>query len=139
MQLVLPMAIVVFLTFLVLVAMVGSRIYCVQTNKIKAGYFKTYINKSDKPIPDFVIQIGRNYTNLMELPPLFYVTCLTFMHLGVLDDLTVTLAWGFAITRVIHSIIHIGVNHVLARMLVFVINCLALLGMWIQLVGKTYL
>lgn len=139
MQLLLPMAIVVFLTFLVLIAMVSSRVYCVQTNKIKAGYFKTYINKSDKPIPDYVIQIGRNYANLMELPPLFYVTCLIFMHLGALDGLTVTLAWVFAITRVVHSIIHIGVNHILARMLVFVINCLALLGMWIQLIGKTFL
>lgn len=139
MQLLLPMSVVVFLTFAVLVAMVISRIYCVQTNKVKPGYFKTYVNKGNTQIPDYVIKIGRNFTNLTELPPLFYITCLVFMHLGSVDSLTITLAWAFAITRIIHSIIHITINHVLGRLLIFALNCLALLGMWIQLIGKTYL
>ena len=139
MQLILPMAIVVFLTFFVLIIMVSSRIYCVQTKQIKTGYFKTYVNKSDKEIPDYVVQIGRNFSNLMELPPIFYITCLIFMHLVFVDETTVILAWVFALTRIAHTAVHISINHITARLLIFTINCLALLGMWLQLIGKVYL
>lgn len=139
MQLLLPMAVVVFLTFIVMVAMVASRIYAIEKREVKAGYFKVYVNKSDKMIPDYIIKIGRNYANLMELPPLFYITCLIFMFTGLTDQLTVTIAWVYAISRIAHSIVHITFNDVVGRLLVFTISCLALLGMWIQLIGKNFL
>ena len=139
MELLLPMATVVFLTFAVMIVMVGSRIYAVKKREVKAGYFKIYINESKLQIPPYIIKIGRNYANLMELPPLFYVTCLIFMFTGQTDQLTVSLAWTFAITRVLHTIVHITINHVTGRLLIFTVSCLALLGMWIQLVGKNFL
>lgn len=139
MQLLLPMAVVVFLTFIVMVAMVASRIYAIEKREVKAGYFKVYVNKSENMIPDYIIKIGRNYANLMELPPLFYITCLIFMFTGLTDQLTVTIAWVYAISRIAHSIVHITINDVVGRLLVFTISCLALLGMWIQLIGKNFL
>lgn len=139
MQLLAPMAVVVFLTFIVMTAMVISRVYAVKKRQVKAGYFKVYVNESKLDIPAYIIQIGRNYNNLLELPPLFYVTCLIFMFTGQIDSITVNLAWVFAIGRVLHSIIHITINHVIARLLIFAVSCVGLLGMWIQLVGKNFL
>ena len=45
--------------------MVLSRVVAVQSKRVKAGYFKLYNNKSDQEIPKHIIQIGKNFSNLV--------------------------------------------------------------------------
>jgi hypothetical protein len=139
MQLLLPMSVLMLLTFIVLILMVLSRITAVQSKRVKAGYFKLYNNKSDQEIPKHIIQIGKNFSNLMEMTPLFYITCLIYMHLNQINDFVIVLAWGYVAFRLIHSIIHITSNHVLYRMLTFAAGCVSLMIMWINLIGKNFL
>ena len=138
MQLVLPMMILVFLTVLCLVVMVVSRIYAVRRGEVKAGYYKLYENKSDKPLPDYIVRIGRHYQNLMELPLVFYVLCLVAMQFGVSEHVEFW-AWFFVVTRVLHSVIHLLWNHVLYRMLSFALGCIAIIGMSVKLIGNIFL
>ena len=139
MTLLLPMATLVLLTFIVMWLMLYSRISSVRKKTVKAGYFKIYNNKSDQEIPKHIIQIGKNFSNLMEMPPLFYVTCLVYMHLGQVDQFVIILAWIYVGFRLIHTIIHITSNHVLFRMLAFAVSCMTLGIMWVNIIGKNYL
>lgn len=139
MQLLLPITVLVLWTFIIMLLVIVSRVYSVRSRQVKAGYFKLYQNTSGKEIPAYVIKIGRNYGNLLEVPPLFYFTCLLFMYLNQIDQLTIFLAWSFVIGRVTHSLIHISFNHVLIRLSVFAMSCAALFGMWLQLIGKNFL
>ena len=139
MQLLLPMSVLMLLTFIVLILMVLSRVVAVQSKRVKAGYFKLYNNKSDQEIPKHIIQIGKNFSNLMEMPPLFYITCLVYMQLNQVDQFVITLAWIYVSLRILHTIIHLTSNHLIARMLSFAASCIVLGIMWVNIIGKNYL
>ena len=139
MSLLLPMGTLILLTFIVMVIMVVSRVLAVRNKTVKAGYFKIKQNKSDQEIPTHIIQIGKNFSNLMEMPPLFYITCIVYMQLNQVDMLVIILAWLFVIFRIVHSIIHLSSNHLIARMLSFFISCMTLLIMWVNIIGINFL
>ena len=133
-----PATIVLTLTFLALLLMVCSRVFAVARKKVKPGYFKIYQNKSDVEIPDRVLRFGRHFQNLVEIPPIFYFVCLVAIHFKQEESVELW-AWVFAVSRVLHSLVHITVNHILLRMLTFTVSCLALFFMWSIIIGKVFL
>ena len=139
MNLLLPMAFMLLLTFIVMWYMLYSRISAVRAKKIKPGYFKTYQNKSDQEIPDNIIAIGKHFSNLMEMPPIFYITCLVYMHLNQVNDFVLILAWTFVFLRLVHTIVHLTSNHIIYRLLSFAGSCMVLFVMWANLIGKNFL
>lgn len=74
-----------------------------------------------------------NFSNLFELPVLFYAWTLFAHQAGVAGDTELALAWIFVGSRYVHSAIHCGVNHVLARLLTYLLGALALWALWIRL------
>jgi hypothetical protein len=119
--------------------MLYSRIIAVRNKTIKPGYFKLYNNKSDLEVPKQIIQTGKNFTNLMEMPPLFYITCLVYMHLNQVSQFVIILAWLYVSLRIVHTFIHLTSNHVLARMLSFAGSCMVIAILWINIIGKNFL
>lgn len=78
-------------------------------------------------------KVARNYENQFELPVLFYaVVAFTMITSGV-DLLMVSLAWVFAISRLVHAAIHIGPNVVAWRGAAFLVGFAALVIMWVKL------
>ena len=73
-------------------------------------------------------RLSANLSNQFEWPLLFYVACLLLMPSA--DALAVGLAWAFIVGRVLHSGVQILTTNVRLRGLVFMINFLAVLGMW---------
>ena len=73
-------------------------------------------------------RISANLSNQFEWPLLFYVACLLLMPAPSL--LAVALAWVFVAGRVLHSAVQILTTNVRLRGLVFMLNFLAVLGMW---------
>jgi hypothetical protein len=73
-----------------------------------------------------------NYNHLMEQPTLFYAVALTLAILGADGGLNAGLAWAYVALRVVHSLIQVTVNVVLARFTVFMIASLVLLVMAVR-------
>jgi hypothetical protein len=72
-----------------------------------------------------------NFRNLFEIPVLFYVVVLAIYVTGLTNMAYVALAWGYVVTRYLHSYIHCGGNIVMNRFYAFVTSCTCLILMWL--------
>jgi hypothetical protein len=72
-----------------------------------------------------------NYSNLLEMPVLFYALCLLVAATGTATAPSVALAWGYVTLRTLHSAIHLGSNHVRHRFLAFAASTLVLAASWL--------
>ena len=80
--------------------------------------------------------ISANLSNQFEWPLFFYVACLILMqHQPSLA--AVTLAWIFVAGRVLHSAVQILTRNVRLRGIVFTVNFLAVLGLWVLIIMAT--
>ncbi len=73
-----------------------------------------------------------NFSNLFELPVLFYVLCLALAETGMGTPGHVAAAWVFVALRVAHSLIHITYNRVLHRFVAWMLGTVWLFGMWAE-------
>jgi hypothetical protein len=63
-----------------------------------------------------------NFNNLFELPIIFYVVMLFLMVKNQSNTISLFLAWGFVISRYIHSYIHCTYNRVMHRFYAFFVS-----------------
>ncbi len=82
-------------------------------------------------------RISANLSNQFEWPLFFYAACLLLIHAASVDATAIWLAWLFVAGRVIHSSVQILTMNVRLRGLVFTINFLATLGLWVVLLRTT--
>ena len=75
-------------------------------------------------------RIGANLSNQFEWPLLFYVACLLLLQQGATSHAAIVLAWIFVGGRLLHSAVQILTGNVRLRGLVFMVNFLAVLGLW---------
>jgi len=83
-------------------------------------------------LPSEVNRVSNNYNHLFEQPTLFYVVAISIAYLGDVDSIHVVCAWGYALSRVVHSIIQATKDIVFARFIVFIISWLFLMVMIIR-------
>jgi len=76
-------------------------------------------------------RIAANLSNQFEWPLFFHVACVLLLR-GPVDGVSVGLAWGFIAGRVLHSAVQILTTNVRLRGLVFMLNFLCVLGLWVQ-------
>jgi hypothetical protein len=84
----------------------------------------------DPNVPPSVAWKSHNYTHLMEQPTIFYATIMILAVSGAATDLSVMLAWGYTVLRVIHSLWQATVNTVSIRFMFFLLStvCLTILA-----------
>lgn len=75
-------------------------------------------------------RISANLSNQFEWPLLFYAACLLLLRFPP-TLAAVTLAWVFVAGRVLHSVIQILTRNIRLRGVVFTINFLAVIGLWV--------
>ena len=131
MTLVYPMLTLVIFTLLIVGFLGAARYVAVQRRQVRAGYFKTF--EGARP-PEFLVRLSRNYSNLLEMTVLFYAATITAMTLGLATETMVLSAWGYVISRIIHSGYHIFFNIPLYRLIIFSVSCAFLLAQWIIIV-----
>jgi len=112
-------------TFMVLLTVAGARF----ASKVHPSHFA--LGESDK-VPLRARLVNRNYMNLLELPMLFYAVCVLLYSANAASALAVQLAWAYVILRMVHSVVHIGYNNVVHRLLVFAIGNFVLMALWIS-------
>lgn len=75
---------------------------------------------------------SHNYTHLMEQPTIFYATIMILAISGGATSLSLSLAWGYTVLRVIHSIWQATVNTVAIRFVFFLLSSLCLTILAVQ-------
>ncbi len=71
-----------------------------------------------------------NFRNLFELPVLFYLALVVADRLGMVDGISLALAWAFVMLRVVHSAIHVTYNRVMHRFAAYVAGGMVLWLLW---------
>lgn len=130
-QLILPMAVYVIYMFCLAVYMFLSRVKAIKAKQVSMKYFEMHVGD---PPPNKAIVLGRHYDNQFQVPLLFFITCLAYVATSSQSTVSVVLAWFFIGSRVCHSWIHLGSNHVRRRAFFFAMGWLTILIMWIHLI-----
>lgn len=76
-------------------------------------------------------RIGANLSNQFEWPLFFHVGCLLLLWQDKADATSLSLAWLFVVGRLLHSGVQILTGNVRLRGLVFMVNFVAVLGLWV--------
>ena len=115
-SLVYPFLSLITLNFLYFPITFHARVTAAKAGRIKMRQFKLMdIGVED----EWVRKTTRHYSNLFEVPVLFYALILMALVLNLSSPLLSGLAWAYVILRVIQAIIHLGYNNVMHRLCVF--------------------
>ncbi|QNN47477.1 MAPEG family protein [Thermomonas brevis] len=76
-------------------------------------------------------RISANLSNQFEWPLLFYAACLLLIQSHSEASIASLLAWTFIVGRVAHSCVQVLTTNIRLRGLVFTVNFLATLGLWV--------
>lgn len=123
----LPVFVLVGLTFALLFMMTGAR-----TRTLKAGETKIRdIALGQSNWPARATQLGNCYRNQFEVPLLFYILIAIALPLRHADLVIVLLSWVFVITRLAHAGIFVTSNNVPRRGLVWFAGVVVVFVMWL--------
>lgn len=121
------------LTVFVMFRTFFMRVKAVKSGAISHKYYRLY-NEGEEPAAQRAN--SRHVTNLMELPPLFYITCILIYVTGINSMLLLACAWIYVTARFAHTYVHLGTNRLRPRYRLFWAGGLTLILMWvISLVG----
>lgn len=105
------------------------------------GYFKLgrVPAGSSGEVPVKAEQASRNFSNLFEVPLLFFAAMFLMLELRIQNEITLFLSWCFVAGRIVHSFVHLSSNKVELRAICFWISSLFVLGLWIYLAARVFL
>ena len=128
--LLLPLVGMFWLTVGMALWMLKLRYKAVREDGLNPAYFK--LNKGAK-LPDYLVKVTQNFENLLEMPALFYIAIILVLLLGVNDAGYIILSWLYLLSRLVHSYIHTGSNHIPHRRNVFILSTIILLLIWARM------
>ena len=131
----LPVFVLVGLTFVLLLWMAGARRATLVSGETKIRD----IALGQQNWPQRATQIGNCYRNQFELPMLFYVLIALALPLRKADLVIVLLSWVFVVTRFVHAGIFVTSNDVRTRSLAWFAGVLVLFAMWLYFALKILL
>jgi hypothetical protein len=123
----------ILLTFGVAGYMLKLRVAAVKSGTVKLSAF--CLNNPDS-MPPKLLQAARNYSNLFEVPVLFYAAGVLSISLGMDSTPIVILGWLFVVSRLVHSWIHLTTNNVIRRMQAFMVGNICVLLIWILILWE---
>jgi hypothetical protein len=129
-RILLPMVALAGMTFAVLLLIPYKRFRAGYQGLVTARDFK--YGESAKVPPDVSIP-NRNLMNLLEMPMLFYVACVTLYVTRHVDQAAVGLAWAYVALRAVHSTVHLTYNRVRHRLTAYAASTVVLVMLWIRL------
>lgn len=126
-EVLLPVFVLVGLTFMLLLAMAGSRRNALVSRQTKVR--DIVLGQQNWPIR--TTQLGNCFKNQFELPLLFYVLIAIALPLRHADLVIVLLSWVFVVTRFVHAGIFVSSNDLNRRSLAWFAGALVLFIMWV--------
>lgn len=123
-----PMLVVVLLTFVAFIRMGAAR--GAVAKQMDPNFYRAQLGGHE---PEPAVVAVRHYHNLLELPTLFYPACLTALAMGAVGLWTLVFAWGYVAARLIQSAIHMSYNNPTHRGGAFVLGVVFMLALWINI------
>ena len=77
-------------------------------------------------MPAHARSVADNYNHLHEQPTIFYAVMFVLALTGGADGFALSLAWGYVVARVVHSVVQSTINFVPLRFAVFTLGTLLL-------------
>jgi hypothetical protein len=131
----LPVFVLVGLTFALLLWMAGARREALVSRETKIKD----IALGQPNWPTRATQVGNCFKNQFELPVLFYILIALAAPLRHADLFIVLMSWVFVVTRFAHAGIFVTSNDLNRRSLAWFAGVLVLFAMWIYLALKILL
>jgi hypothetical protein len=119
------------LSNIVLMKMFFTRVEAVKNGTVDIRFFKTYDLQGNNP--KLMTQASRNFTNLFEVPTLFYMVCAFALITKNVDGIMYSSAWAYTIIRCAHSLVHTTSNKIGQRMGLYSMSLIVLLFMGLLL------
>ena len=126
-----PVLAMVLLVFVVWVRLYITRVREIRTRRIPPQALATRATARGQLVDS--LRVADNFSNLFELPVLFYVAAVLLYVSERVDGIYLGLAWAFVALRYAHSAIHVTYNRVMHRFPVYVLGTLPLWAMWARL------
>jgi hypothetical protein len=127
------MCVLALWTGLVLLLTGFRRISAVQRGRIRASAFR--MGESAEVPPDVSLP-NRNLMNLLEMPLLFYVVSVASYVTRNVDGGVLALTWIYVALRLGHSLVHLTVNRINARLATFALSNFTLMALWIRFLTR---
>src|SRR5712671_2343134 len=131
----LPVFVLVGLTFALLLWMAGARRQALVDGEAKVRD----VVLGQPNWPTRATQIGNCFSNQFELPVLFYILIALTLPLRRADFVIVLLSWVFVVTRFVHAGIFVTSNNVQQRSMAWLAGVLVLFAMWLYFALKVLL
>src|ERR1700687_5361828 len=131
----LPVVVLVGLTFALLLWMAGARRQALVGGETKIRD----IALGQSNWPTRATQIGNCYRNQFELPLLLYALIALALPLRHADLVIVLMSWVFVVTRFVHAGIFVTSNDLGRRSMAWLAGVLMLFAMWIYFALKILL
>jgi hypothetical protein len=116
------------LTCYVLFRTFFMRVAAVKSGAVSYKYYRLYDEGEETPA---CRANTRHLANLLEIPPIFYITCILIYVTGINSILLLSCAWSFVLSRYLHTYVHLGRNKIRQRYLIFWAGGLILILMWV--------
>jgi len=124
----------VLITFVVMCFTAVARVNSVRHKEVSPKYYKLM---SGSEAPEHVVKTGRHFSNLFEVPVLFYVAGVLCITLGIESAFFIVTAWLFVLFRICHAVIHITYNNPLHRLFIFLFGNICVLSLWVGIIVKS--
>lgn len=112
--------------------MLFLRVKAIKTGQVRISQFR--LNTGEMPAD--IAQAAKNYSNLFEIPVLFYIAGTIAIAMDVESTAMVIFAWLFVVSRLVHSWVHLTYNNVIHRMWAFMTGNVCLVIIWGMLLLK---
>ena len=128
-----PAAAMVFYIFFVGVYNFRVRLQAVKDGTLKLDYFKI-LDQQAFSAPEYVVRTGRHYDNQFQPPLLFLITCVVCLFMMINHPVAIGAAWLFVLSRVMHSLYHLGSNDILKRARWFFLGWGVVIVLWCTII-----
>ena len=125
-----PLILMIVLSILVTLRLIFIAIRLLIARKVHIKQFRLF----DGDIPKHALAARAHFKNMFEIPILFYVWCLLLIVNESYTQIDVFIAWGFAISRLLHSIVRIPNKDVYVRFFFFMIGLILLSVGWVRFI-----
>lgn len=79
--------------------------------EVHHSHFKSYRGETT----EYLQIIQNHFNNQFQIPTIFFVVCVLCIAMNKVSYVTIFLALAFVVSRIIHSLIHLGSNHLIKR------------------------
>jgi len=127
-----PLILYPILAMIGITAVVWLRLYFERVGEMRARRIRPQDIATKQQSTEILHKVNAsdNFSNLFEVPVLFYVLCILAFTTQMVTPFLLGSAWAFVALRGLHSLIHCTYNQVMHRFAAYLLSTLLLFALW---------